>query len=108
MNGDGEREGSGHCHVERLEKEVNSEALRSAQVSVLAVAGMGCPNCALRVHNSLLLVPGVYQVEVDLEPARAIVRWDPTVVQPDTLIEAVSRAAVGTHHDYRACFVDEE
>jgi copper chaperone CopZ len=90
-----------------MEKEVSSEALRSAKVSVLAVTGMGCPNCALRVHNSLLLVPGVHQVEVDLERSQAVVRWDPAVIQPDTLIEAVSRAAVGTHHDYRAYFVEE-
>jgi copper chaperone CopZ len=84
-----------------MEKEVSAEALHSAKVSVLA------PNCALRVHNSLLLVPGVHQVEVDLEHSRAVVRWDPAVIQPDTLIEAVSRAAVGTHHDYRAYFVEE-
>ncbi len=96
------------CHVERLEKEISAEALRSASMSALAVSGMGCPNCALRVRNALLSLPGVYQAEVDLERARAMVHWDPSAVQPEKLIEAVSQAAQGTHHDYRAYFLKEE
>jgi len=93
------------CHVERLEKEVDMEALRSTRVSILAVTGMGCPNCALRVHNALLALPGVHRVDVELEAERAIVYWDPTALQPERLIEAVSQAAAGTPHDYRAYFV---
>jgi len=106
MNQNHEREGHKPCHVERLQKEASAEALRAAKVSVLAVMGMGCPNCALRVHNSLLSVPGVHRVEVDLEHAQAVVYWDPAAVRPEMLIEAVSQAAAGTHHDYRAYFVE--
>ena len=105
MNQNHKREGHKPCHVERMEKEVSPEALRSTKVSVLAVTGMGCPNCALRVHNALLSLPGVHRVEVELEFERAIVYWDPATVQPEMLLEAVSRAAAGTPHDYRAYFV---
>ncbi len=96
----------GHCHVERLEKEVDPEALRSTKVSLLSVTGMGCPNCALHVHNALLSLPGVYRVEVDLERGLAVVYWNPILVQPEMLIESVSRASAGTRHDYRAYLID--
>jgi hypothetical protein len=42
-----------NCHVDLYEKEVRAEDLEKAQVAHLAVAGMGCPRCALRVQNGL-------------------------------------------------------
>jgi len=91
-----------HCHVQRLQKEVNPKALESSTASVLAITGMGCPNCAARVHNALLSLTGVYWVDVDLGNARACVHWNPAMHSLEDLVDAVSKAAAGTHHNYQA------
>ena len=50
--------------------------------TVLAVWGMGCPRCAMRVHNGLLGVDGILLVEVILERGMAGVAYDPAQVDP--------------------------
>jgi len=90
------------CHVDPLEVEVDGSELDAAQTIVLAVGGMGCPNCAARVRNELLGTAGVLQAEVVHESAVARVWCAPGRVTMDELCRAVDRAAAGTHHEYRA------
>ncbi len=42
-----------NCHVEPLDKPLDETALAKATAAYLAVWGMGCPRCALRVRNGL-------------------------------------------------------
>jgi len=100
-------ETSRRCYVEPIEKTVDPAVLESAQVSTLALTGLGCPNCARRVQNSLLSLSGVHQVEVNWENKRARIYWDPEAVERIRLLRAVWLAAAGTHHHYRGFFVDE-
>ena len=91
-----------NCHVEAIEKPVDREALASSQVAFLAVWGMGCPRCAMRVHNGLLGVDGVLLVEVMLERGMAGVAYDPEQVDPSDLPQAVAKAGNDGHHHYQA------
>lgn len=92
----------GDCHVEALQKPLDRDALAQAQAVYLAVSGMGCPRCATRVNNSLLRLDGVLVSEVVLEDCLAAVAYDPAVVTPSDLIEAVADAGNDDRHRYTA------
>jgi copper chaperone CopZ len=47
------------CHVDAVHKSPSIEERREKAEALLAVEGMGCPNCVLRVRNGLLQVYGV-------------------------------------------------
>ena len=65
----------------------------SGGVTELRVSGMTCNNCARRVSDALKTVPGVQSVTVNVEAARASVRWDSTCSPNQTqLIAALSKA----------------
>ena len=91
-----------HCHVEPFEKPLDQNALEVADVVYLAVSGMGCPRCAMRVKNSLLRLNGVLLSEVSLENGIAAVAYDPARVTPSDLAQAVSDAGNDGRHQYEA------
>lgn len=92
-----------NCYVEPIYKNAASEdEIRNADRALLAVWGMGCPNCATRVRNSLLSVEGVIGVDVYLNMAMAEVRYDGRRVLPQALVNAVSSAGNDDRHEYRA------
>lgn len=80
-----------------VEKTADPATLARAATTFLLVQGMGCPVCAMRVHHSLLRLDGVLAVEVALAPGLARVRYDPALVSPDVLPEAVGAASEGRH-----------
>lgn len=90
------------CHVEPIEKEVDSRALSESSLALLAVSGMGCPNCAARVHNGLLSQHGVLLAEVELSLGMARVYFDRDRVGTDELLRAVAAAGGDGKHEYRA------
>lgn len=90
------------CHVDPLEKPLDHAAISEAMVAYLAVWGMGCPNCARRVRNSLLSLDGVMLVNIFLEQAMAVVAYDPKRVNSDELVKAVAIASNDGRHHYRA------
>lgn len=90
------------CHVEAVHKSPSIEERREQAVALLAVEGMGCPNCVLRVRNGLLQVYGVVDAAVDLEAGQARVVYNPALVQPKHLPRAVAAAGAAARHDYRA------
>src|SRR3990172_54908 len=47
------------CHVDVIHKSPSIEERQEKATALLAVDGMGCPNCVNRVRNSLLLGYGV-------------------------------------------------
>jgi copper chaperone len=76
--------------------------LQNARQVTLAVSGMGCPNCANRVHNQLISLEGVYGVDVYLHMALAVVIFDQNKISPSQLINAVTEAGNDGRHEYRA------
>ena len=91
-----------NCHVELLQKTVTAEEQQTTTSALLAVWGMGCPNCAARVRNSLLLLHGVIDAEVDHIAGLAQVNFNPNLTTIPALIEAVARAGGDGRHTYRA------
>ncbi len=62
---------------------------------VIPVVGMTCTNCANTVSRSLKRVEGVSDASVSYANERATVAYDPAVVKPDALIQAVENAGYG-------------
>jgi copper chaperone CopZ len=90
------------CEVGPGADRASEEVRARADMEYLAVAGMGCPNCANRVRNALLRIKGVLDAEVSL-PARLVRVWyERGTVRASELVEAVARAGRGTHHQYLA------
>lgn len=91
-----------NCYVEPINKTASADQIRKADSALLAVWGMGCPNCVTRVRNSLLALDGVFAADVYLNVAMAEVRYDGQKVTANMLVEAVSQAGHDGRHEYRA------
>ncbi len=73
-----------------------------AATATLALEGMTCASCALRIEKGLKKVPGVSLASVNLATERAVISFDPAVSSLDDLLRKVE--AVG----YRAAPVAAE
>ena len=91
-----------NCHVEPAEKTASAEERQTAVTALLAVWGMGCPNCAARVRNSLLSLHGVVEADVDHAAGLAQVNFNPDLADIPALVGAVARAGGDGRHEYRA------
>lgn len=94
-----------NCHVAIEIKEHGSNASSNQRESLLRIKGMGCQNCANRVHNSILKQYGVYDVLVDLEMRSAQIHYDADKVTIDQLISAVNAAGNDGRHNYSAALI---
>lgn len=98
-----------NCYVAPIYKNTASaDQMLKADVATLAVWGMGCENCVTRVRNSLLLLEGVFGVDVYLNLAVAEVRYDNKKISPRKMVEAVSAAGNDGRHQYRAELIAAE
>lgn len=90
------------CHVEAVTRHVSESERRRARTVHLAVAGMGCVNCANRVRNALLETRGVLDVDVDHIAGLATVWCRGTEAPTAKLTEAVAECGRRSHHRYLA------
>ena len=90
------------CHIEPAVKTVTARERSQTEVLTLAITGMGCPNCAARVRNSLLSVYGVVEANVLHTLGTAQVFYNPTLAGAEKLLAAVARAGGDGRHEYRA------
>ncbi len=91
------------CYVIPFSKEVILEDTEQLLVITLYITGMGCINCANRVHNSLIDHPGVVKAEVNHVTGGAEVTYIPTKASVPQLIAMV--AGAGDHrHVYSAAY----
>jgi copper chaperone CopZ len=91
-----------NCHVEPMQKIATVEEQQATALIMLGVQGMGCPNCAARVRNSLLRLKGVTEADVDHLTGTADVEFNPNLVAVPALLEAVAQAGNDGRHQYRA------
>ncbi|MFH1186504.1 MAG: heavy-metal-associated domain-containing protein [Chloroflexota bacterium] len=91
-----------NCRVDPFHKPASAKQIRAAERALLAIGGMGCASCAMRVRNSLISMEGVYAVDVLLNLALAEVLYDSTRVSADALKDAVRRAGDDGRHEYHA------
>ena len=94
-----------NCHIETVSKQSSSEELAIVHGAVLEIWGMGCPNCARRVQNSLLELGGMVNAEVDHNSRIALVRFNPTMLTPGKMLLAVEAAGGDGKHEYSARLV---
>jgi copper chaperone CopZ len=93
------------CHVDPITKTPDSDEIKNIQTAFLHVWGMGCPNCANRVRNSLLSLNGVVDARVDHNIGKAQIAYNPDLATSDDLISAISNAGGDGHHEYDAQLV---
>jgi len=91
-----------NCHVEPITKRPGLDEIQNIQIAFLYVWGMGCPNCANRVRNSLISLKGVVDARVDHSIGKAQVAYNPNLATSDDLIAAVARAGGDGRHEYGA------
>lgn len=98
-----------NCYVKPVYKDLApAEQLQKADKATLIVWGMGCPNCATRVRNSLLSLNGVLGVDVYLNMAVAEVSYDREQISPTVFAAAVASAGNDGRHEYRAQLIAME
>jgi len=95
-----------HSQVKAIEKPGDGVALHHSAVAVLHVSGMGCGNCAHRVRDSLLGLPGVLAARVDLAEGLVRVNFTSERTELQQMLDAVATAGKDGHHEYRAALVE--
>lgn len=59
------------------------------QTVTIKIKGMTCMGCVNSIKNVLKNLPGIAQLEVTLDPAQAVVQFDPASINPNQLKEAI-------------------
>jgi Cu+-exporting ATPase len=72
-----------------------SKAMAPERELLMPVTGMTCANCAAAVERTLARAEGVSEATVNFASERARVRFDPTRVREDELLERVQAAGYG-------------
>lgn len=93
------------CHVEPLEKRITLEEQADLTDVRMLIWGMGCPNCAMRIRNSLLGLEGVVEAVIDHSAGVGRIFFNPSMVTPEQLEQAVVRAGGDGRHEYMARLV---
>src|SRR6266496_524922 len=77
------------------------EETRNEEHTTLALEGMTCASCAMRIEKGLKKVPGVIDAQVNLATERATVTYDPEQTGVEQMVQKVE--AVG----YKAMSLDQ-
>jgi copper chaperone CopZ len=91
-----------NCHVDPIQKNASSEEREPVCSALLSVWGMGCPNCAMRIHNGLVKLEGVVDAYVDHHAGIAQVAFNPKMIAVSALVDAVAGAGNDGRHGYQA------
>ena len=59
------------------------------QTATIKIKGMTCMGCVNSIKNVLRNVPGIAQLEVTLDPAQAIIQFDPENTSLSQLKETI-------------------
>ena len=59
------------------------------QTATIKIKGMTCMGCVNSIKTVLKNLPGIAQLEVTLDPAQAVVQFDPASTNPDPLKAAI-------------------
>jgi Cu+-exporting ATPase len=67
----------------------------------VSITGMTCASCSRRVEKVLGTIEGVSEACVNLANEQAAITYDPSLVSPDTLLQAVEKAGYGVITEQR-------
>jgi len=76
----------------RTPPEEPADPLTVATTTELAVVGMHCGSCVALVEEALIERSGVVSASVDLDSARAVIGYDPSLVGVDELRSTIEEA----------------
>ncbi|WP_305073966.1 heavy-metal-associated domain-containing protein [Propionivibrio sp.] len=62
------------------------------ETTLIKIGGMSCGGCVKSITGVLVALPGVVRADVSLEPAQAVVEFDPARVARVALVEAINEA----------------
>lgn len=79
-----------------------------AATSHLAITGMSCAACSARIERVLRALEGVAEASVNLAAESASVTYDPAVLRPAALIQAITEAGFGAQVVSRSAALFEE
>ncbi|MHC1753083.1 heavy metal translocating P-type ATPase [Humidesulfovibrio sp.] len=79
-----------------------------AATSHLAITGMSCAACSSRIERVLRALEGVAEASVNLAAESASVTYDPAVLRPAALIQAIADAGFGAQVVSRSAALFEE
>jgi copper chaperone CopZ len=68
------------------------ETVEGTATLELVVSGMHCQSCASLIEETLAASPGIAEATVDLEAARAVVRYRPDTASTEAVCAALARA----------------
>lgn len=94
------------CQVDPIYKTPTVEEQQTLTTALLAVWGMDCPNCVVRVRNGLLARYGVVDVDIALELGTAEVLFNPKLMTVPALVSTIGRAGDDLEHHYFAVLID--
>lgn len=66
---------------------------------LIAIQGMTCGGCSAGITRGLYATPGVEKADVSLQKGQAAVVYDPAVISPDGLVDAIH--AMGSKYSAR-------
>jgi len=78
---------------------IQSAVIAENQEVELAIKGMTCASCVLRVEKALATVPGVARANVNLATHRASLSFTPAVDNPQSLVHALIEASEKAGYD---------
>ena len=88
--------GSSTATVERPAQATTAPASDIASESIrIPVSGMTCAACSARIQRTLAKQPGVADANVNLMMKTATVHFDPGVVTPERLVDAIKETGYG-------------
>ncbi len=70
-------------------------AAESCELITIPVSGMTCAACQARVQRTLARQPGVADASVNLIMQSASVKYDPSVIAPEELVQAIRKTGYG-------------
>jgi copper chaperone CopZ len=90
------------CEIKAIHKTIAEEEKRTTQITFLAISGLNCPNCAIRVRNAFLNTYGVTDAIIDHAAGLGEIIYNPNLVERSSLPEIVSKAGGDGIHSYSA------
>jgi copper chaperone CopZ len=94
------------CDIKAIHKTIVDEENKISQVTFLAISGLNCPNCAIRVRNALLNVYGVTDAIIDHIDGLGEVTYNPNLVERERITDIVSKAGGDGIHSYKAMILE--
>jgi Cu+-exporting ATPase len=73
----------------------NDGSAEARELITIPVSGMTCAACQARVQRTLARQPGVADASVNLMMQSAAVKYDPSVISPEDLVQAIRKTGYG-------------